>query len=466
MTPPLSLDLQSSPSNAINARAHASARRFLTLSLFFIFAGNIPLTASGDESSATAIVRACGLACGIGCLLVAMSRDANPRVGVLFTWLSPFLIFMAYCVFTAAWSLQPSATLIRSAETTTTIGFTALWTHVAFRHSRSERDPCTWIALAVLGVAIYGLLVNTALFGGPIRIVVSEESERARFVFGGLHPLAVGDILAIGSIATVISRPRLIAKLLILSVLLPLLYLANATGATMLVLAITMAYIATRTAKWLGAGRVVILLPFAVVTAGFALATAFSLELPPIQRIAEDDRLWTLTGRTQLWGAIWEAGLASTWFGTGFDAARNAILAIFGVAYQVHNQYLAILVELGYVGLALSIPLLVIWLVPIIKSRSLMVGCFVLYILGINLDNASMFTKTWLIFLTVFCYVFALEILSRSRRRLEPPLRSQPMPMYVVDRRPQPRAQAKSNASYGPGPRRRPARQTPSRSYR
>ena len=63
------------------------------------------------------------------------------------------------------------------------------------------------------------------------------------------------------------------------------------------------------------------------------------------------DEFWTLTGRTQLWAVIWQAGLASTWFGTGFDAARNAILEIFGIAYQAHNQYFAILVETGYVGL-------------------------------------------------------------------------------------------------------------------
>jgi O-antigen ligase len=117
-----------------------------------------------------------------------------------------------------------------------------------------------------------------------------------------------------------------------------------------------------------------------------------------------------------LWSAIWESGLANTWFGTGFDAARNAILEVFGIAYQVHNQYLAVMVELGYIGLALFIPLFVIWLTPIIKSGNLVAGCFALYVIGINMDNASMFSKTWLIFLTVFCYVLALELLSRPVR--------------------------------------------------
>jgi O-antigen ligase len=399
-----------------------SARFLLVASLFFILAGNISL--AGDQGSAsTAIIRAAGLACGLGCLFIAVARQPDTRINAVVVWLIPFAAFVAYCIFSAAWSLQPSATLIRSAETAITIIFAALWAHVAIRQSASARDVCSWIAMAVVGVALYGLFVNTALFGGPIRIVISEESERARFVFGNLHPLAVGDILAIGTIAAIMSAMRLVPKALALVVLLPLLYLTNATGAILLVAAVTAAYVGARSVHRTGIARAIILLPFAAMTAYFAVAIAFALELPLTQKIAEDQRIWTLTGRTQLWAAIWQSGLATTWFGTGFDAARNAIMEIFGIAYQVHNQYLAILVELGYLGMALFIPMLIIWLIPIIKSQSLVIGCFALYVLGINMDNASMFTKTWLIFLTVFCYVFALDSLSKAARLAGQPIR-------------------------------------------
>jgi O-antigen ligase len=400
------------------------SKLLLVASLFFVLAGNISLTAAGDESSSTAMIRAAGLACGIGCLLIVVSRQADLRIDALALWLTPFAVFLMYCTLSAAWSLQPGATLIRSAETATTIAFAALWAHVAARQSSSERDICKWIAVAVVGVAFYGLLVNAALFGGPIRFVVNhEESERARFVFGSLHPLAVGDILAIGVIATIMSAWRLSLKVLALMPLLPLLYLTNATGAMLLVAVISATYLGARAVRSTGVARAIILLPFAVMTAYFAVAIAFALELPVTQKIMEDQRIWTLTGRTLLWSAIWDSGLASTWFGTGFDAARNAILQVFGIAYQVHNQYLAIMVELGYIGLALFIPVLIIWLIPIIKSRSLVIGCFALYILGINMDNASMFTKTWLIFLTVFCYVLALDLASKSARMAGQPIR-------------------------------------------
>lgn len=394
-----------------------TSRSLLVASLFFVLAGNISL-AGDQQSAATALGRAAGLACGGGCLLMAWAKQgSNLRIGSLAIALSPFAIFLAYCIFSAAWSLHPSATLIRSAETVATIGFTALWTKVALGQGASERDLCRWIAIAVILVALYGLFVNTALFGGPIRLVVNhEESVRPRLVFGNTHPLAIGDILAIGILAALMAGWRLAAKALAILLLLPLLYLTNATGALLLVSVITATYLGANAVRSAGVARAIILLPFAVMVAYFAIAIAFALEVPVTRKIMEDERIWTLTGRTLLWSAIWESGLANTWFGTGFDAARIAILEVFGIAYQVHNQYLAVMVELGYIGLALFIPLFVIWLAPIIKSGNLVAGCFALYVIGINMDNASMFSKTWLIFLTVFCYVLALDLLSRAAR--------------------------------------------------
>jgi hypothetical protein len=80
------------------------------------------------------------------------------------------------------------------------------------------------------------------------------------------------------------------------------------------------------------------------------------------------------------------------------------------------------MIELGYIGLALFILVIAIWLLRLIKSGSLVLGCFALYVLGINMDSASMFTSSWLIFLTVFCYVFAIGRLSKST-----PLADQPV---------------------------------------
>jgi hypothetical protein len=400
-----------------------SSRLLLIVSLFFILAGNIPL--DGDQQSpAAAIIRAAGLACGAGCLLMAWAKQGRDlKIESLAISLSPFAIFLAYCTFSAVWSLQPSVTLVRSAETMTTIMLAALWTQVAILQGSSERQLCTWIAVAVVAVALYGLLVNAALFGAPIRIVANNhESNRPRLVFGGLHPLAAGNILAIGTVATIMAGFRLVLKAFVLMLLMPLLYLTNATSAMLLVAIITVTYLGASAVRSTGMARTIILLPVVVMTAYFAITIAVALELPVTQKIIENQWIWTFE-RTLLWGAIWELGLASTWLGTGFDAARNAILEIFGFAYQVHNQYLAIMIELGYVGLALFTLVIAIWLIRIIKSGSLVLGCFALYVLGINMDSASMFTNSWLIFLMVFCYVFAIGRMSKSTPPADQPVK-------------------------------------------
>ena len=384
----------------------------LAAALFCIFAGNIPLTADGDASSgSTAIIRGAGLGAGLALLLIVMARQKRNSITRVLIWLLPFITFMCFCALSAAWSLDPKATIIRSSETLVTIIFTAFWTQAISRISNSDKDVCTWIAVAILALAAYGIFVNTVFFGTPLRIVINEELDRARLVFGSLHPLAVGDMLAIGAIATVISNLRWIWKILALATLLPLLQLTDATGSRILVAGAFVAYAGYSTIRLAGFARSLVLLPIFAIVVGLSVALLLALDLPLTQKITDNQRIMTLTGRTQLWAVIWQAGLASTWFGTGFDAARGAILEIFGIAYQTHNQYLAILVETGYVGLILFIPVFVTWLLSIIRSRNFVVYCFGVYILAINVDHASMLTKTWLIFLTIFCYVTALRII-------------------------------------------------------
>jgi O-antigen ligase len=391
---------------------------FLAVAVFFVMAGNIAPVADepGKQSAMTSVVRGAGLLAGTASLILPLMAYGVERLNLLLAWLSPLLFLLAYCILSASWSIEPSATVTRSGETLFTIMFAALWAHLAGNFSDPGRKMCRAIAIGIIGVAFYGLAVNTAFFGSPFRFVVSyEESERARFVFGGLHPLGVGDILAIGAIATVLSDLRLVYKLAALPLLLGLLYLTDSTGARYLVAAIFMLCTAMQLKKTFGVGRLAVVVPLFVIAGAIAIALLFSLEVSFTKKVASDDRLWTLTGRTELWRAIWESGLANTWFGTGFDASRGAILGVFGIAYQVHNQYLAILVELGYVGVVIFLGVFSIWLLTILRSRSLIIYCLTLYILGINMDNASMLSKTWLIFLSVICYVLALEHLTARR---------------------------------------------------
>jgi len=386
--------------------------------LFLALVGNIPPSGgfSTDSEGSTAVVRAAGLGAGMLLLLFDLIRNGSEGARRTLFFLSPFFAFLAFCMLSAAWSLDSKATIIRSAESMVTFAFCGLWTHAAIRASGSDRQLCSWIAVAVVGVALYGLLLNTALFGNPIRMVMSnEDSGRVRLVFGGLHPLAVGDIVSIGIVTAIMSSFRLWQKLAALMLFMPLLLLTDATGARLLVAVLLVLYGVVQASRSIGFWRVMMLMALFGIVACIVLAILFNLEHPIAQRISGDGRIWSLTGRTLLWEVIWQSGLANTWLGTGFDAARGAILHVFGIAYQVHNQYLSILVELGYVGMLLFIPMFLIWLAPVVMSRSLIAWSFAIYIAAINMNNASMLTKNWLIFATVFCYIVSLE--ERLERR-------------------------------------------------
>jgi O-antigen ligase len=139
-----------------------------------------------------------------------------------------------------------------------------------------------------------------------------------------------------------------------------------------------------------------------------------------VERLLSNERLLSLTRRSELWSAIWLSGLANTWFGTGFDAAKGAIEDVFGVAFQAHNQYLGVLVELGYAGVFLFAAVFLIWGVVVVRSGSILVWCLALYVVGINMNNASMFSKGSIIFLMVLCYVNALFPIGAKRTRLAP----------------------------------------------
>jgi O-antigen ligase len=296
--------------------------------------------------------------------------------------------------------------------------FSGLWCYAAARVHASERELCRWIALAVIGFVLYGLLINVAVYGDPMKLALShEESTRPRLVFGGLHPLTLGDVMAIGAIATVMSDMRLRWKAVALLILLTLLQLTDATGARILFIVTIGVYLNMRAIRNRHAALWLALLWLGVLVAG-GLALLFKGEA--IGRLLENERLSSLTGRSQLWSAIWQSGLANTWLGTGFDAARGAIEDVFGVAYQVHNQYLGVLVELGYAGVFLFAAVFLIWAVVVVRSRSIMAWCLALYVVGINMNNASMFTKGSIIFLTILCYVSALFRVGAARVQLAP----------------------------------------------
>ena len=394
------------------------SRLYLGAALFFALAGNVPPVAFEPSSALVALTRSLGLTFAFAALCLCLARE---RIWDAVRVLPSLLIvgvFLLYCALSAIWSLDPRATLIRVLESLSTIVFAALWSGAAARLCESAGHLCKLIAQTIIAVTIYGVAMNVAIYGEPIKLAVNrEESERARFVLGGLHPLAVGDLLAVAALAAVMARARLSWKLAMLLVLLPLLQLTDSTGARLLLVATVVFYLHVGALENRHAVLRLVVIWLAVV---IAIGAALLWQPGFLDRLTEDRRLTSMTGRSELWYTIWQSGLASTWLGTGFDAARGAIQDVFGIPYQAHNQYLSVLVELGYVGVALFTILFLYWAAIVARSGSVELWSIGLYVAAINVSNASMLTKTWMIFLSVMCLVNALFPFSARGRARSP----------------------------------------------
>src|SRR5262249_13625695 len=127
-----------------------------------------------------------------------------------------------------------------------------------------------------------------------------------------------------------------------------LLVLTDSTAALLLSVVIGAALLVTNTRDARALVVRSLLAVLAVLVSGMTVVIA---DQGMLARIEGNQRLWSMTGRVGLLQTIANAGLADTWIGTGFDAARPAIDSAFGTAFNSHSAYLGILVDLGYVGL-------------------------------------------------------------------------------------------------------------------
>ncbi|WP_170285167.1 O-antigen ligase family protein [Microvirga aerophila] len=383
------------------AHEHSKA---LASSLFILIAAEIPIADSGSGGIVAPVMRLFGIIVGVLIVFRAIwiAQIAQPHRWLIILW--PIAPLLVYCYTSTLWSLDPAATLSRSLETTALAIFTAFWALLAASYTTNSRQIARIIAIAIICVVIYGMSVNIALSGVPLRLTVNrEESLRLRLVFGFLHPLAVGDILAIGLIGLCASD---LAKILILILcigLFWLLILTDATGARFLVLVIcpTLLVLHTRYKRqWAHRGAIALLLLI------FGVTLAILFDVKALGQF-NDQRLWTLTGRTSLWRQIIDSGLAETWFGTGYDGARPAIQQVFGTAYQVHNFYLAIPVELGYVGVPLFLIFFIPWFVRVVGYPNPITLSFGAYIVVIGINNSGTFSKGHLAFALMLPYCMA-----------------------------------------------------------
>ena len=154
----------------------------LVASLFFCVGGTIPPGPTGGIVGP--FVRAAGLAVGFVLLLVLLRTANVSRPQRYLTTICPIFPLLAYCYVSVFWSLEPALTLIRSVETTALVVFSLCWVVIAARHTIKSDEIATIVFIAMVGVVLYGCVLNIFISGTPFRFVVqSEDSERERLIF-------------------------------------------------------------------------------------------------------------------------------------------------------------------------------------------------------------------------------------------------------------------------------------------
>jgi O-antigen ligase len=382
------------------------ARLWLSLSLALAVTGSIPFSETPDFKQP--LLRAMFLLAA-WCALVLASGKISSSVTAPWRYFSlPLVSLLTWCAMSILWSVNPAASVVRTIETIITFIYLQSFIFVLAQSSRSVTDCATVMAKSFLLAALCGLFINVLLFGTFFHMWMNPDvPERPRFTFGYLHPLATGDIAAIAIITTLFTRWNIYARLAFVAALYGLLHASDSTGARFSIYAlvpIIMLYKAKSQTEWT-------LKLFAAVALGslFMLVIVQWVDIDSLQSLnQQSSRLTTLTGRVQIWNAIFENGLASTALGAGFDAGRYVIEPFVGKAYHAHNIYLNVLVELGMIGFALFMFLVASWLTRLAQAGTLLPIILCAYSLLLGISNPGMLTKLSLMLIFMASFILPL----------------------------------------------------------
>jgi exopolysaccharide production protein ExoQ len=328
---------------------------FAAAALFLFSDALVPLLVEGRGGVVTPgegnpLLRATFAAVHAATLLLVLTRARSVVRAALAHPLTPALVLLA--LVSVAWSEAPEVTLRRGAALAAT---TAFGLYLAARWPlRTLLRLLAWAlgAAAVLSVAFALLLPAYGLHADA-----HEGAWRGVFT----HKNTLGQVMALAAVLFFVvwrdaARLRwLPAAGLALAVALVVL---SGSASALAVLAACGALVPVCGALRRGRGRGAPLLLAAVVVLG-AAATLVLANLDGV--LALLGREATLTGRTVLWTAAWEAagerpwlgfGYAAFWLGWGGGSAEVWHVAGWDTPHA-HNGFLDLMLDLGGVGVAL-----------------------------------------------------------------------------------------------------------------
>ena len=293
--------------------------------------------------------------------VVVRRWHAPNRPGVL-RLLWPFFAFAVWAVASTLWSPLPAVTL---GQAFTTVVLLLLAAAIAVEW-RDESDTSAVLRqLTMASLAVSAILCGVHLIGGSWSGLDRSWDEGG--AVGLMHPTSASATASLGLVTLVAaatiwrwpwSRAMLWPAALIHTAV--LLMALSRTGLALAVLALGLLapWRGSRMAMASGAvGLSVAAVVYPVFDPGFVLAgDLVGAAAEYVSRGESPETMRTLTGRTELWQAVWTSFLESPVVGYGYHvASSDGVLEVWGrpAVRTAHNLLLHVLASTGLVGLGL-----------------------------------------------------------------------------------------------------------------
>jgi O-antigen ligase len=275
-------------------------------------------------------------------------------------------LFVCWTVVSSLWSPNPMLSIAKgmelSAVTMAAIMFVTITSQIASQTCANNKPLETTLAGAL--VTVLGILIVANLFfwGTPLPTtgnealplhLLGEEPpaliDRPRLILAYAHPLLTGDFLALSVICLFAAGWHRILKVIGIPILLGLLWLADARGPELAVLAALIAM----TLLQLKRNRTLAITTTLVISLGLMIAMVFQDGLLKAVAALFTDDVYTLNSRTELWPKAFGYILEQPITGYGYYASRYLLMKDFIWAGHAHNSFIEVLLTTGLVGLVL-----------------------------------------------------------------------------------------------------------------
>jgi O-antigen ligase len=356
-----------------------------------------------------------GIAVGVGIPLTIVGVVAIARRGTLRRLTRSHHLMLAFVLWSTAsilWTVDAEATQQRVITNLELLFFAWMYWQLIDR----ERDPDSMMFAYVIGCTIAATATVTNFLRGETTFIYET-----RYVATGFDPNDLGVTLALGiPLAwSGVTGQRGWRQLLCLSYI-PLGLFAILLTASRGALITTSAalLIVPFAAGQLGFRKRIIMAAATIGLAGYtAIAVVPEGAWARLMTVAEHVQTGSLNGRVEAWRAGFDALSRSILTGVGAGAYGASVETMLHERIPGHNAFVSVLVELGPVGFAIFVGILLVAIRPALKARpALVVVLCLTWMIGVSSLTWEYRKTTWLFF-SFIAEIGALEQARRASNR-------------------------------------------------